>query len=499
MAKFFPSSSGGGGGGAAAVALYEAVVHATDGDYATVGEALADGATRIFVRDGTYAESAISDASNNIHIRGESTAAIISIGANNFTLSGTNVVIEGVKFLSTTGAIAISGADSQFLNNEVESSGTTNVILTINGTRALIQGNNINDTSVAVITGASARVVALGSHARIVNNYIKVRYGTAAACNMYGNHSLVNSNTFVYHTAVGTKTLANIGGNWSEFSGNMVIGSGASDYMVGVNGACAVSANYIYNGLRGIYCFGGAGTTISANSYYSSTANVIGIYLDNSGQTVSGNNLFGGVGASSVGIHIGNSCDNNTISGNTISDFNDGVKINAASCDNNAILGNNFIGNTLTKAINDAGTNTRMVGNTGVRLDATMNKDYRYMKNTSGGALAAGDVVILKAVANSDEVTTTTTGGDNKVFGIAVGAIANNAYGDIQILGKTTLLKVDGTTDIAIGDFLSTYTAAGIAAKATAGQTAFAIALEAYATDDSAGVIDALLITPRLI
>ncbi|MDD5065227.1 MAG: hypothetical protein PHQ35_10785 [Phycisphaerae bacterium] len=67
----------------------------------------------------------------------------------------------------------------------------------------------------------------------------------------------------------------------------------------------------------------------------------------------------------------------------------------------------------------------------------------------------------------------------------------------VQTLGKTTLLKVDGTTDIAIGDFIGTFTTAGIGMKCSAGDMAIAIALEAYTTDDSAGVIDALLITPR--
>lgn len=121
------------------------------------------------------------------------------------------------------------------------------------------------------------------------------------------------------------------------------------------------------------------------------------------------------------------------------------------------------------------------------------------MKNTSGATINAGNVVILKSVAAADEITTTTTAGDNKVFGVALAAISNNAYGAILIEGKTTLLTVNGTTDIAIGDYLTTYTSAGIAQKATAGQTAFAIALEAYTTNDSNGVIDALLISPRII
>lgn len=121
------------------------------------------------------------------------------------------------------------------------------------------------------------------------------------------------------------------------------------------------------------------------------------------------------------------------------------------------------------------------------------------MKNTSGGTLNLGDVVVYKAVANGDEINTTTTGGDKTVLGMIAETIANNAYGRVFTEGKTVSLKVNGTTDIAIGDYLSCYTTAKIAQKAGAGEMAFARALEAYTTNDSAGVIDALLVTPRLV
>ena len=172
-----------------------------------------------------------------------------------------------------------------------------------------------------------------------------------------------------------------------------------------------------------------------------------------------------------------------------------GINIAAATCDNNVIHNPTISGNT-SGAIQDLGTGTEIQFPGG---DSTINKQHRRMKNTSGGALAAGDVVILKSVAAGDEVTTTTTQGDDKVFGMAIETIADNAYGRIQILGKTTALKVDGTTDIAIGDFIGTFTTAKIGMKAAAGDMAIAIALEAYVTNDSLGVIDALLITPRKI
>lgn len=164
---------------------------------------------------------------------------------------------------------------------------------------------------------------------------------------------------------------------------------------------------------------------------------------------------------------------------------------------------NVFIGNTLSVSrdadavLTLADSKVNSTGNIN-ESSVTAKKVLRF-KNTSGGALSEGNVVVLKSVASGFEVTTTTTAGLNKVVGMVMEAIADNSYGFVLVEGKTTKLKVDGTTDIAIGDFLSTYTVAGIAGKASAGHAVFAIALEAYTGNDSNGVIDALLIAPRLI
>lgn len=76
---------------------------------------------------------------------------------------------------------------------------------------------------------------------------------------------------------------------------------------------------------------------------------------------------------------------------------------------------------------------------------------------------------------------------------------SNNQYGWVATKGKVTTLKADGTTDIAIGDFLSAFTTAEIVKKASTGETAIAIALEAYTADNSSGVLDAMIIDPRLV
>jgi len=171
-----------------------------------------------------------------------------------------------------------------------------------------------------------------------------------------------------------------------------------------------------------------------------------------------------------------------------------GINISVDS-EKNIIRDNDLHNAGKTANLNDAGTLTHVEGNR--ELEITDEKVYAYIKNTSGGALAAGDVVILKSVAAGNEVTTTVTEGDQNVFGMVAEAIADTASGYVLVKGKTTALKVDGTTDIAIGDLIGCFTTVKIGMKAATGKMAFAIALEAYATNDSSGVIDALLISPR--
>lgn len=121
----------------------------------------------------------------------------------------------------------------------------------------------------------------------------------------------------------------------------------------------------------------------------------------------------------------------------------------------------------------------------------------------AGGVI---DTALIIPIAFSTAITVaaTTTASDNKVIGMVAETITSAAYGRILLRGKTVSLKVDGTTDIAVGDFLTTFTSAKIARKATVGtlgttpgDLAFAVALEAYTPNDSLGVLDALLIPPQ--
>lgn len=210
----------------------------------------------------------------------------------------------------------------------------------------------------------------------------------------------------------------------------------------------------------------------------------------------------------------GNTSYSNSAQGFEISGYGSAIVGNAAnlnsstdfyiSADQSTVVGNASSSNLSTTEtpvsiglITTTSNSSRMFGNFW-DSPITLRDDQR-MKNVSGGSLTEGQVVVISPATDSDEVTTTTTQGDDLVFGVVGTTISNNEYGEVRVLGDTIYLKVDGTTDIAVGDFLATSTTAGIAMKASAGDMAFAIANEAYTTDDTSGVIDATIIKPRKI
>lgn len=233
---------------------------------------------------------------------------------------------------------------------------------------------------------------------------------------------------------------------------------------------------------------------------YATTNDTDGFHFDGAGSNIRELSLVSCVSNSNFrdGLRMTKETDNIKIVGGEFSDNSGyGINIIDSTSKGNIITANTFDNNT-SGGILDNGIGTQ-IDDSNVGLTETELKKHIKMKNTSGGTLDVGDVVVLKAVAAGDQVTTTTTQGDDAVYGMAVESTNNNSYKNFQISGKTTLLKVDGTTNIAIGDFLGTFTTAKIAMKAAAGDMAFARALEAYTNNDSNGVIDALLIKPRKI
>lgn len=524
---------------------YDAIVAPSGGDYTDLESAIDAGAVNILVKPGTYTVAATIDCDvAGLNITGSGWTTIFqagaSLNANVFNITAAKVKLRGFKIDGnsanvTSGDLVDLGVgatqcllediwfhDGEDIAIDESTSGRDNVfhrchfsgtayasVIEISGQRTVLS-NCTTDEGLTftgnLIDAISAVYITISG-----NSFQAAMTGSKTMFQLRSSSSYVS---FTGNVVAGIGTIS----GWiqctspkSTITGNTFFTSskadGANIGSITLDGAnCVFSGNSLFQTTEG-----GDGRGISVLAQYCTVADNVyetvgraGIYVSSAGDysTITGNSLknMGTTATNTYSAVYLDGVNNVTVTGNSIvsvatNKVKHGVEEAAGSTLNN-IVGNNVVG-AVTAAVLPLGVNTTAMNNTGA--STVDDKDVKYMKNTSGGALAAGDLVVLKAAAAGNEVTTTTTQGDDKVFGMATAAISDAAFGYIQVGGKTTLLKVNGTTDIAIGDLLGAFTTAGIAMKASAGDMAFAMALEAYTADDSNGVIDALLITPRLI
>jgi len=307
----------------------------------------------------------------------------------------------------------------------------------------------------------------IDSYGKIVNNTIKDggTYGIRATSNTHS--MIISGNSFEGCSSMSIESSSGSRG-W-EVVGNTIEDAGvtsAGDFM-------NVNNNFLYNISFAGITMNGQQNNCNNNMLRkcgSSNDKAIRLFFANATNCI-GNNIQRDGGGTNYAIAIESSTECN-------------------------IQGNNLEGGWDTAAFFRSSESRNIVKNN-FGSDTNDEMDVRRMKNVSGSALAIGDVVVLNASAAGDEVTTTTSQGDDLVFGVAAEAINNNAYGFITTLGKIETLSADGTTAIAVGDFLGTYTSAGVVQKAASGDMAIAIALEALAA--GSGTLDALIINPRKI
>lgn len=491
--KWADASSGG-------QTIYNLIVASSGGDYTTLGEAIANASNgwRILVLDSTTETSDITSALTDLLICGAGNGAIVDLSTYALTLSGTNVQVRDLSFTKSSGKYLFSGTSAKITNCNFIATAvhSTNADLTIGGNYSVMSECYFNCTAGA---GTARGNVSLssGSYKRITGNYFGVMArstSTSYPCIQTGQYDIFSNNTIYVGTAVAS-AIVHLVYQFSTISNNQYLNTGASYVIYIASYSNMIQNNYLYGAfIRGIHEAGGGENSAVGNIIYSTANSSYGIRSAGYRMLIEGNKISLG-NTSTYGIYIDSNKDSTVIVGNIIGlSASTGIFI-SSGCDNTTVTGNNLVG--ATTKISDSGTATIVSGNAGVPI--VDEKLASHMKNISGMTINAGEVVVYSLTASADEVTTTTTAGDNKVFGVATASINNNSYGYIQTLGKVTNLKVDGTTDIAVGDYLTTFTTAGIASKATAGNMVFAIALEAYTTDDSAGVLDALLISPRLI
>ena len=464
--------------------IYDAIVDAAGGagsDYTDIVTACATEAVRasIYVISGTYNETANIVMKDGQQLIGENKDdTIIDFGDAN-------------RKLTTAGG----GANRRVANLTIQGS-RADYTVQLTGTTERVENCNIIGT-----VNANSGVQISGLYGIVKDCYIT---GFTKAAAVYGIEFAANYCT-AYGNTIATCRRGILTAAYTLVIGNQLTGiTNAQIYAAGSH--VTITGNTLYgnieirimgpqvdisgNVIRGPINWG------SDHDFITITGNHLVACLINCNQTnshsitIAGNtfDVSGGIefqGYSSV-------VNGNVFTGSAHLQWNAMSKWNVAS-------GNNFMASTepnLTR-ITDLGLRgNQAYGNQGVPL--TSEKKFQDMKNTSGGALVDGDVVVFKTgVANGNEFTTTVNQGDDAVLGVVNEAVGNNAEGCIQTLGKVVTLKVNGVINIGIGDLLGTFTAAGISQQAQAGDMAFAYALDAYAGADSLGVIDALLITPR--
>ncbi len=460
----------------AGLSTYDAIVAPAGGDYTSVVTACATepAGSRIYIKSGTYGETANKPMKGGQQLMGESVYdTIIDFNDANNRLQNDGGAdrrrIENLTFQRSRATYYI------YAWSEYEKIDNCHFLGNANCQGGIWVDGNRGQVTRCVFTGfntAGDWCLKMDNYGQAIGNLFRSSRNAiymASNGNIVGNVIESMTESQLEHQGTGNIT------------GNLLVGNKGLAVGLNVN----ITGNYMLLGGEGI-AISGAGVCVTGNNFlHGKVVGAAGI----DDITIAGN-TFKGVG---TGIEVdGEGC---TISGNTLED-NNFITLggNSKYC---CVVGNNLSGSDAATKISDAGVANLANDNMGV--PALMDKHFGKLKNTSGGALVAGDVVVMKAVAAGDEVTTTVNQGDDMVYGMLDEGINNDAYGYIQDEGKTVKLKVNGVVNIAIGDFLGTFTAAGIAMKAAAGDMAFAIALEVYAGADSLGVIDALLVSPRKI
>lgn len=485
--------------------VYDCMVGASESDYTTVGAAYADGKRVIFVKKGTYNESALVVGADDAYIVGESrTQTVINIGNNTWEFAAERGNLSNLCLnIGSTGKLYITGKRNTFTGNTMNIAPTSNVAIHApSGAQYnLFSGNQVFDTGTTTV---SIKVSFEGDRNLTTGNFFKMNPTvTAGAINVGDLNNFIGN--YVYAATTGTGAFVRSGGV------NMIVGNfinGRTDQVSNVSLECIgilthsgsqhtqIKDNNVYN------CYDTAIKLVSSGELQCHNNFLdycdIGIDMVNvSDSQVTGNFMAYQTTKASpvkVGIRM-QSCLDCTVDGGYIVNFDPNISLDG-SCRRNSVQDVRM--NVVTTDILDNGYATHIRDNkTGQHSN---NKTQVKYKNTSGGTLDTGTVVVLKSVAAGNEINTTTSADDANVLGVISDiSTGNNAWGLVQVEGKIAQVKVNGTTDIAIGDFLSTYTEAGIAQKAGSGATVFAKALGAYTANDSNGLIPVLLISPRKI
>ncbi len=441
-------------------------------------DALPSGGGRVILMDGTYYITQSINLDSRVSLSGQGSSTILKVPDNTNPSYLPIIKLDSVYY-SSISDLFIDG------NKDHQSSGRED-------------GIYIN----------------WGSHHKIVNTFIYRIYG-AEGNGIYVNGTpydiLIQGNTFnhiqddgmdingMIKSQIIGNNINDCGDNgidtegveFTTFSGNVILSCGGNGLELEQEGTnppltryCTVTGNVIdSSGNDGIHVRSGGYNTISGNVIRNSGR--YGIYFTKAG---------------------GDNAEFNTVVGNLIlNSSSEGIYEENGNADYNLFTGNYLKGDLsgsgdyYEEAINGLHSQSYNDFWAANYHYAKVERRIRMYKNYQSFNIPAHSIVIKeKSTSRAYAINTTTVKGDDLVLGVVIENISANTPGFVMLEGQTKL-RVNGITDIHKGDFLGTYTEAGVACKAESGDMAIAIALADYTADDSNGLIDVLVCTPRKI
>lgn len=398
--------------------LYEAIVDAAGGgDYKLLSTALSSGARSIFVRNGTYVET-----------------ADIDLPASDITIVGENKEKAIIDF-DTNRQLDMASRNDCVIKRLTIKGGNSSGVLRVRGARNIISDCFFEANNIDIQIEGVLNMIHNCQMSNPTNDGIKITsngdWNMISQCH-FNNSRLVISSGSNFNTVTGCIFYDNSSSTVAG-DGNSLVGNIWGSDQDGRRGALIISGNR---------------NLLIGNVFSRGAVSVNAVTITGNNNTVSNNNIEGATAAYDDNISLSSTANNNIISNNYIAGAAAyGVHIESSNETNNIITGNQFASNT-TADILDVGTGT-IINNNYPDNVTSKTGDYTATGLDSEilcNASSAGFTITLPAAANiegkiyhikktdSSGNTVTVDGNASETIDGATTAVITNQYESIMIL-----------------------------------------------------------------
>jgi len=362
-APTFQAAAGGGGGGSPYGSTYEI---SSTGDYATLTAWQAGSPANndiLYLAEDITEAGAVTITQTGVQIFGKGQDIVLSMGTSALTHSGANGKWSNFTINRTSSGKSYFNSDEGTLQDMKFTSASTGLAVQLGGDDAFYSNVRSDDTSTS--TRASEHMNIGGARCNYQNFNITASLNASSEANaiLKGVAVLRSnlSNIFVSHNGTKSGTTAfciylhsSCGDStWSNITAICDTSIAKGIFCDSVN--TSWSSVFVYRGAVGMEI---DTTRVSVNGLSHNGHNVTTcLEINGDDNTITGVNSDNNGGGD--GIKLTGS--NNVITGNRLSDYDDGIHI--VSGTTNVVIGNNFEGST-TNNINDNGTSTLLLAAT---------------------------------------------------------------------------------------------------------------------------------------